>query len=179
MNQNEISRTVRTNAGMCGLWQPESFEFDDFEDWEDWATEDENIAASVVSGHFVPINVGGDGVFQIVVRWGPDTGLGSTEQQYLLVASDPYLLVSEGRFALGGLEDVGDAELVSSNSAPLAAGRYSVTVNLIDWKADPASVDSSGKPTKNALPDFVVVIGPASNVSFRTKVQTFEPTSNG
>jgi hypothetical protein len=173
MNEHAVSRVVRTNAGMCGIWRPESFDFDDFEDWEDWATEDRNIAASVASGLFVPINVGGDGVFQIAVRWGQDTGLTASERQCLLAASDPYLLVSDGRLVLGGLEDVGDVQLAESNGILVDPGRYAVTVNLIDWKADPPSVDASGKPTENALPDFVVIIESASDGPYRTAVKTF------
>lgn len=174
MSENDISRIVRTNAGMCALWQPESFEFDEFEDWEDWATENQNLTASATSGLFVPINVGGDGVFQIAVRWDRDAGLIESEQRCLLAVSDPYLVVSQGRLVLGGLEDVGDAEFASSNAIPIAAGRYAVTINLIDWKADLPSVDSSGKPTENALPDFVIVIEPAIDGPYRTEVQTFE-----
>jgi hypothetical protein len=174
VSENDISRIVRTNAGICALWRPESFDFEEFEDWEDWATEDRNLIASAASGLFVPINVGGDGVFQIVVRWGRDAGLTALEQRCLLVVSEPYLVVSQGRLVLGGLEDVGDAEFASSNSIEIAAGRYAVSVNLIDWKADPASVDASGKPTENALPDFVVVVESASGGPYRTAVKTFD-----
>lgn len=174
MTKREISRVVRTNAGMCALWQPESFNFEEFEDWEDWATENWNIAGSIASGLVVPVNVGGDGVFQVAVRWDDSAGLTEAEQRCLLVSSDPYLLISVGWFVLGGLEDVGDAEFASANRAPLAEGRYSVTVHLIDWKVDPTSVDAFGNPAENALPDFVVVIGAAAVGPFRTKVQTFD-----
>ena len=175
MAEHEILRVVRTSAGMCALWQPEAFDFVQFEDWENWATEDRNIVESISSGLIVPINVGGDGVFQISVRWGRGAGLTAPERLCLLGSSEPYLLVSDGWFALGGLEDVGDAEFASANKNALAVGRYSVTVHLIDWEMDPASVDSSGRPTENALPDFVVVIGTAIDGAFRTRVRTFAP----
>lgn len=158
---------------MCVIWQPESFSFPEFEDWEDWATEDENVAESVGAGTVVPINVGGDGVFQIVVRWGEGGDLTDRERAFVLVSSEPYLLVSEGSFALGGLEDVGDAEPKAENFVSLAKGRYAVQVHLVDWKADPGSVDSNGKPGPDALPDFVVLIGDEVAGPYRTSVQTF------
>jgi hypothetical protein len=43
MAGREISCVVRTNAGMCAIWQPESFDFEEFEDWEDWATENASL----------------------------------------------------------------------------------------------------------------------------------------
>ena len=174
MTDCEISRVVRTNAGMCALWQPESFEFEEFEDWEDWATDDQNLVVSTVSGLFIPVNVGGGGVFQIAVHWGEGAGLTASEQQHLLVSSEPYMLISRGWFVLGGLEDVGDADFTSGNQVPLVPGRYAVTIHLIDWKADPASVDEVGKPTESALPDFVITLGIDSGGPYRTKVQTFE-----
>jgi hypothetical protein len=172
--ESEVSRVVRTNAGMCAVWQPEAFEFDEFEDWEDWATVDQNLVDSAVDGLFVPVNVSGDGVFQVAVRWGKDASLTESEQRCLLASSDPYLFLSKGWFVFGGLEDVGDREFTSAKKISLAAGRYAAAVHLIDWKMDPASVDATGRPTESALPDFVVIIGSASDGPFRVKTRTFE-----
>ncbi|MEV0971032.1 hypothetical protein [Microtetraspora glauca] len=174
MTEREISRLVRTNAGMCALWRPESFEFEEFEEWEDWATDNRNLVDSMISGDFVPINVGGDGVFQVSVRWGENVRLAEDEHRCLLVSSDPYLLLSEGWFVVGGLEDVGDVAFSSANRVYLPRGRYAVRVHLIDWKIDPASVDAGGQPTQAALPDFVILIASESGGPYRTKVQTFE-----
>jgi len=159
---------------MCAVWQPQAFSFDDFEGWEDWATEDGRLGEPISSGIFVPINVGGGGVFQIIVRWGAGAGLTEPERQCLVASSDPYLFISRGCLALGGLEDCGNVESGSSSFVEVADGRYSVRIDLIDWKADPRSLDSSGRPTKNALPDFVVSLGPGSSGSYRTTVNTFE-----
>jgi len=85
----------------------------------DWATEDERIEASIRSGLFVPVNVGGDGVFQVVVWWGAGTGLTAEERRFLVVSSEPYRLVSTGDFVLGGLEDVGDTEFAAIEQVAL------------------------------------------------------------
>lgn len=59
--------------------------------------------------------------------------------------------------------------------ATLAAGRYAVTVHLIDWESDPESVDADGRPVPAALPDFVLEIRsePTSAPAYRTAVETF------
>ena len=48
-----VTRVVRTSAGLCAMWQPESFRSleDDFELWEDWATEDREIESRSAEGH--------------------------------------------------------------------------------------------------------------------------------
>ncbi|WP_125591398.1 hypothetical protein [Amycolatopsis balhimycina] len=174
----EISRVVRTSAGLCAVWQPEAFKSmeDDFELWEDWATENHEIEKSISRGIFVPLNVGGDGVFQVTVRVGsPELDLTESERRYRLVESEPYLFTSLGSFAVGGIEDICDVDRVAENRFPLAEGRYSVVVNLIDWKADPNSIGSDGRPLPSALPDFLVLVRPevSSAGNFRTKVETF------
>jgi hypothetical protein len=159
---------------MCAIWQPETFEFAEFEDWEDWATENEEIVNSIRAGSFVPINVGGDGVFQVIVRWNNGAQLTEAERRCLVASSAPYLFISKGSFALGGLEDVGDAEFASTNQVMVDVGRYTVRIHLIDWKLDPESVAPSGKPTPTALPDFVVLLSEDEGGPYRTEIQSFE-----
>jgi hypothetical protein len=59
---------------------------------------------------------------------------------------------------------------------PLAAGRYRVQVNLIEWDAEPGSVTADGLPTASALPDFIVLVEPETHLSadYRVSVETFE-----
>jgi YD repeat-containing protein len=47
---------------------------------------------------------------------------------------------------------------------------------LVDWKAEPNSMDENGKPTADALPDFVVEVNVESAPlpAYRRKVETFE-----
>jgi hypothetical protein len=45
-------------------------------------------------------------------------------------------------------------------------------IHLIDWGAEPDSVDSKGKAIPAALPDFVVLVNPNPN---RTIVTRSEP----
>jgi hypothetical protein len=160
---------------MCALWQPESFWFAEFEDWEDWATEDPNLIDAITRGVFVPVNIGADGAYQIDVRWTEDASLTGRERNCLVVSSEPYLLISQGWFALGGLEDVGDAEATAASRMPLPAGRYDVTVHLIDWKLEPDSVGPDGRPSASALSDFVVLVAPAGDGPHRTELLSFDP----
>jgi hypothetical protein len=174
MTGGEVARVVRTNAGMCAVWQPEAFHFDEFVEWEDWATENQRLLESITEGTFIPVNVGGDGVFGVVVRWNASAALTAREEEYLVVSSEPYLFECRGSFAMGGLEEVGNDSLASSSPIPLASGRYAVTVFLIDWKADSRSVDALGKPTDTALPDLVVLFNKEATGPFRTRLETFD-----
>lgn len=160
----QVSHLVSTDSGMCALWQPEHFDgVTSLDEWEDEVAEDAALERHIAAGAFVPVNVGGDGAFRVIVRAG---GLTHPERAVRLVSSEPaYLLVSQGQVALGGLEDVGaegDPILL-----PLAAGRYSVTVHLIDWQA-------VASPAEGALPDFVVEIGADSGAPYRASTESFD-----
>ncbi|WP_175611220.1 hypothetical protein [Mycobacterium sp. SP-6446] len=175
----ELSEPVRTDAGMFAIWQPERFgAITDFESWEDEVSEDAALLRHIDAGAFVPIYIGGDGAFQFAVRGGQTRpGLTDREQRYRLVSSEPYLFVSRGSARLGGLEAVGwdDGDFVA---LPLPPGRYAVHVHLIEWNAEPGAAGPDGKPTANALPDFVIEISnPVGAERFRTSLQTFERPS--
>lgn len=173
----EISRAVATSAGMCALWQPEHFaHVTDLDMWEDDVAEDAALVRHMERGAFVPLNVGGDGAFQIAVRGGlSGAELSDREARYVLVSSKPYLLDSHGSVALGGLESVGGALRQDSIVFPVEAGRYSVTVHLLDWKAEPGSLTPDGDPSPSALPDFLAVFSTTpGNGEHRTRVNTFD-----
>ncbi|MBC6451699.1 DUF6386 family protein [Actinokineospora xionganensis] len=168
---DDPGRVVYTSAGLCAVWQPEAFaHVVDLDTWEDHVAEDEALIRQIAAGAFVPINIGGDGAFQVVIR---QTPLTERERRYLLVSSEPYLLISKGSVNLGGLENVGEY-VGDGEELELPAGRYSVYVHLIDWKLEPGSF-ADGEPTASALPDFVVEVAPETDADqvYRGQVRTF------
>jgi hypothetical protein len=73
-------------------------------------------------GAFVSINIGGNGAFQVAMRGVEAPGnLSERERPYLVVSSEPYLLVSEGVLGLGGLEAVGSYAGAEKVEIPLMA----------------------------------------------------------
>lgn len=176
-NVQQISRTVRTDAGLCAIWQTDYFvETGNPDDWDDWASDDELLVQAISAGAVVPVGVGADGVFEVLIRWNfSGSGLTEREGRHVLVSSEPYLLASSGVLYIGGLEEAGDLPGRDTNRIELPTGRYSVVVHLVDWKAEDESVGPDGSPREGALPDFVVEIraeGGAGN-SYRTKSATF------
>jgi hypothetical protein len=175
------SCTLATDAGMHALWVPEPFaDIHDYDTWDKELGEDPDIQRHVVNGNLVPINIGSDGVFAFIVRVGDDrepAGLSEREAQYLAVSSQPYLLATQGRALLSGIEHI-DAEPSESrtHAVHLTRGRCSVTIHLIDWKAEPNATGPDSAPADHALPDFVVLINPAQFATgHRTKLTTFDP----
>lgn len=58
----------------------------------------------------------------------------------------------------------------------LAQGRYSVRASIVAWDEEPGGLGPDGRPTPNALPDFLVVIAPSDGSEvFRTTDITFDP----
>lgn len=173
-----VSRAVATSAGLFGIWSVSTFaHVDELEQWEDEVAADDSLLGHISAGAFVPINVGGNGAFQIAVRGVESPGnLSERERSYLLVSSDPYLLVSDGVLELGGLEDVGNFTGAEKLQIPLDAGRYGAVVHLVDWESEPGGLGNDGKPSTDALPDFIVEIfsdhveGPA----YRVNIDTFD-----
>ncbi|MEU1229360.1 hypothetical protein [Streptomyces sp. NPDC005828] len=172
--------TVATDAGTVVLWDPHRFEaVVDHDTWEDELLEDEDIVRHVRAGALVPLNVGGDGAFGVLVRSGTvavPVGLTDREAAHQLAASQPYLFVSRGRALVGGVEDVGGDASDGVIVHPVPEGRHAVVVHLIDWQAEAGSQDEGGRPVPGALPDFVVLINPVrpGQGTFRTAVHTFE-----
>ncbi|MER5386292.1 hypothetical protein ABT040_39660 [Streptomyces sp. NPDC002688] len=177
---DEVPATVATDAGMLVLWDPQRFEaVVDYDTWEDELLEDEDILRHIRAGALVPLNVGGDGAFGVLVRSGTATtsaGLTERESAHQLVASQPYHFVSRGRALVGGIEHVSGNASDSVIEHLVSEGRYAVVIHLIDWQAETGSQDKEGRPVPGALPDFVVLINPAQpgQGTFRTAVNTFE-----
>ena len=177
----EVSGTIVTGAGMCGMWSPAAFSaVVDLDAWEAALLAEEDIAAHVAAGSFVPLNVGGDGAFGVVARvgaTGAPAGLTQPERDWLLVESEPYLFVSAGAAVLSGIEQVA-ADAGEALSLAVPAGRWRVTVALIEWDAEPGSRDHSGGPGPDALPDFVVLVDPDARTGpYRSSILTFDQPS--
>jgi hypothetical protein len=168
-----------TDAGMLALWAPEPFAgVTDEDTWDAELLEDEDLTRHIAAGHLVPLNVGSDGTYGVVVRVGSvsePAALTEREFRYLYLTSEPYLLVSSGRAVVSGIEHVsGDAATGLAVAVP--AGRWSVTVSVLDWELEPDAVDAGGRPASFALPDFAVLLNPerGSAATYRTSLYTFE-----
>lgn len=165
---------------MLVLWDPQRFEaVVDDDTWEDELLEDEDIVRHIQAGALVPLNVGGDGAFGVLVRSGTaatPAALTERESAHQLVASQPYHFVSRGRALVSGIEHVSGSVSDGVIEHSVSEGRYAVVIHLIDWQAETGSQDGRGRPVPGALPDFVVLINPAQpgQGSFRTAVRTFE-----
>jgi len=174
----EVTGVMTTDAGMFGLWSPTSFvDIVDYDTWESELLEDDDIKRHITAGAFVPVNIGGDGAFQVLARIGSAStaaSLTQRERQYSLVSSKPYLFITPRNATVSGIEHVG-AEADAGLHIPLPTGRWSVTVTLIEWDAEPGQKDADGKPCPTALPDFVLLINPEQDSGhYRTEIQTFE-----
>lgn len=170
----QFTHPVRTDAGLCAIWQPEHFEHvTDFDSFHAELIEDQDIERHIADGAFVPINIGSDGSWEITVRVG--AGLNDREKQYLTISSEPYRLVSRGHLELGGLENVG-TYVGGATVLPIEAGTYSAIVHLLDWDAEPGSRTAEGTASANALPDFIVELHEelAPSPAYRRRVETFE-----
>jgi hypothetical protein len=174
----EAGQALRTDAGMFGAWQPESFEaVTSLEGWHETVFEDAAIVAHIQNGVFVPINIGADGAFQFAIRVleGAGTSLSERESRYLAVSSDPYLLISRGSALVGPIEAIGSFAGAETLRVPVGYGRHLVVVHLIDWNAEPGSMTPDGEPGPDALPDFIVEILPDDGRStVRVKLETFD-----
>lgn len=165
---------LATDSGMLCVWDAQPFAgITDYASWEKELCEDKDILNHLEAGHLVPLNLG-DGVFAVELRVGSPESMSEREREYLLVPSQPYLLISTGRILISGLEQVG-ADPRSFLALNLAAGRYTVRVQLIDWTEEPGSKDANGSPTPNALPDMVVFVQPAQDDApdYRRSLETF------
>lgn len=169
---------------MLAFWDPASFtHIVDYESWELELLEDETIAEHLGAGKLVPLNILCDGRFGVLVRGDAtaEPDLTERERKYLSATSQPYLFRSSGIARISGIEEVGAFPDPSSGPDDMApteievpAGEYAVTVHLIDWEAEPGILNDQGEAAESALPDFVVLIGPAAVGPFRTDVETFD-----
>ena len=176
---DKLRGSYATDSGMHCIWDPASFSaIHDYDTWETELLADKDIRRHIQAGHFVPVNIQSDGVFNIEVRVGSaeePSALSDREAEYLVVSSEPYLFASNGALCVSGIEHVEGQPSDTVGSLDLASGEYAVTVHLIGWDEEPGMVAEDGTPKPEALPDFVVLVNPlAGDVSFRTEVETFD-----
>jgi hypothetical protein len=176
----QTSLLAATDAGMHALWNPARFTgITDYPSWEDELLDDDDIARHVQAGELVPVNIGGDGAFQFLVRVGT-TGqapaLTSREERHLLASSQAYLYLSDGTAHLTGIEHIQADPGPAVPTLTIPPGPNAVTIHLIDWAAEPGAKDADGKPASGALPDFVILISPdtINAEPYRTQLQTFD-----
>lgn len=171
----EATSPVRTDAGMFALWQPEAFSaVADIDSWESQVAEDSALTSHVEAGEFVPINIGMDGAFGFTVRVGTGDLLSDREREYVAVTSEAYRLAARGAVFLSGLEQVG-SQPREAVRVPTTPGDWAVTIQFVDWSAEPGFVDEDGNPLEGALSDFVIEVRPAeANQQFRRALETFE-----
>ena len=172
------SLVARTDAGMLALWNPARFTaITGQQAWESALLDDQDIARHVRAGDLVPVNIGGDGAFALVVRIGPPGAVALTgrEQRHLAASSRPYLYLSPGAACLSGIEDISADPGPAVATLAVPAGPCAVTIYLIDWAAEPGAKDHHGRPAAAALPDFVILICPAAEgTRYRAEPQTFD-----
>lgn len=167
-----------TGSGMHCLWDQAAFAaVTDYDSWERELLNDSDIIRHITAGHLVPLNIGSDGAMEVEVRLGSPAApaaLNDRETKYLIVGSQPYKLTSTSQVAVSGIEYVAAPPESDVGTFSLPAGDYAVTVHLIAWDEEPGMQTDDG-PAEGALPDYVVLINPATTKSgFRTEVSTFD-----
>jgi hypothetical protein len=174
------SRTfvVSTDAGMLAAWNPKQFAtVVDYDTWERELLEDKDILRHVRDGNLVPINIGRDFAAGVTVRIEPlaDPKLSEREARYLFLSSEPYLYVSDAEMCVSGIESI-DRDPDPSRVISIAPGRYQVTIHMLDWDDEPGAKDESGRPTANALSDFLILVSPEPrpNSVYRVELETFD-----
>jgi hypothetical protein len=169
-----------TDAGMFALWDREAFPgVVDYDTWEAELLENEDMRRHIRAGHLVPVGTRSDGAFGFAVRVGSadaPAALGDRERRYLAVSSEPYRVRSPGRLYLSGIEYIhAEPEAASVMAVDVPPGPCAVTVHLLDWDEEPGMTDEAGRPTPDALPDFLVLVNPtAAMEGFRQSVDTFD-----
>jgi hypothetical protein len=166
--------TIATDAGMLALWRGSAFaDVDDYDDWERRITE--RLGDAIALGELVPIGIGGDGAFGVRIAVAPD-GASERELQHTVVTSEAYLLAADdGPIFLSGIENVGVVRSASV-SPDLPPGQYSVRISLIAWDEEPGARGPDGRPTPEALADFLIGITPGEDQQeFRKDEATFDP----
>lgn len=174
-----INQPITTDAGMFAIWDSAAFQHIlDYDSWDAEFSEDENILKHIKVGKFVPIYIQSDGCFQFTVRTGNADNLenlNARESHYIVVSSESYLFDTEGNAFVCGFEHISGDHLENLPNFSLNRGRYVVNIHMLDWQAEPGSIDENGQPTSNALPDFLILINPETTpINYRQKVLTFD-----
>ncbi|MEU8815103.1 hypothetical protein [Actinoplanes sp. NPDC048796] len=165
----EVTGTMVTDVAVGALWAPGAF--------DRIVDHDEDIAGHIAAGTLVPVDIESDGRFAFVARIGTAAAPArwtEREREYAYATSAPYLLTTAGGAVISGLEHV-RADPSDGVRFPLPAGRWTVTVALIDWESEPGQTDDDGEPAPTALPDLTILLNPETDPTptYRTSAETF------
>ncbi|MGW6725529.1 hypothetical protein ACWF9G_06450 [Nocardia sp. NPDC055029] len=173
----EFDVVATTGSGWVALWDAASFaHVTDQAGWEMELIEPDE-AGHLSGGHLVPLNILCDGRYGVRVRCGAEFApvLDEREAAYRKLESEPYLFRSTGTVHVTGAEFIGTYEDEEPPQAfILPAGEYTVNVHLLDWEQEPGMVLPDGAAAPDALPDFVVLVGPKTGEQFRRDEVTFD-----
>jgi hypothetical protein len=162
--EQELSCLAYTDAGILAVWSPANFAtISDYASWESALLEDDDIIEHIARGSLVPICIGADGAWRLIVRWAAPTHraeLTNRKRMYLVVSSEPYLFVSDGLATVSGYEKIDNNPAHDLPRLHIPPGRYTATINLVDWEAETGESNQDGHASADALSDFVVLLNP-------------------
>jgi hypothetical protein len=179
-SQQELSCLAHTDAGIVAVWSPAGFApISDYDSWEAALLDDDDIIEHIACGSLVPICIGADGAWRLIVRWAVPTHraeLTDRERRYVMVTSEPYLFVSDGVAVVCGYEKIDNDPGHELPRLHIPPGRYAVTIHLVDWEAEAGACDEDGHASAEVLADFIVLLNPEPEPApdYRSKVQSFE-----
>lgn len=168
-----------TGCGMLALWSQPHFQgITDHETWVRELLENGDIERQMRAGAFVPLDIHSDGLFECEVRVGDLSSpaiISPREKQYLFAKSGPYLFRNQGEACLSGIEEIEREPGISVGRLNLTPGDYAAAVHLLSWDKEPGAWDEDGQPVASALPEFLVLVNPASgHESFRARVESLD-----
>ena len=171
-----LEKTLSTGCGMWALWDYEEYKnITSYEEWENLFLSDNDIIKQISNSKFVPIYIHTDGIFQFRVKINEQ--LSEREQKYVIATSEEYLIKTEGRLYLSGIEYIGNEvkedEGIRLN---LKSDSYSVKIHIIEWDKEPGMRLEDGSASIEALPDFTILINKENkaNKKYRQKLDTFD-----
>lgn len=174
----KIRKTLSTDSGMFGIWDPKSFKMIiDYDTWEKEFLEDNDILQHIIKGTFIPIYFHSDGAFEFEVRIGTKgnvQNLSDREKKYLVVSSECYKFKSNGELCLSGIEYIERNPDENVAHLAISKGEYSAIINIIAWDDEEGMKEEDGTPTPDALPDIIIIMNPImEEISYRIDVETF------
>jgi hypothetical protein len=185
VKMKELLGVFETDAGTLCAWDALSFDgVVDAESWELVFGNDAAYQLRIEAGQVFPIGLDRafDGAFAVLLRaaeGGESCELSEREREYLIARSQGYRFVSTGSILVGGVEHVGVPEEEGAAAGmQLAPGCYRAEVCVVAWGDEPGMRLADGRPAEGALPDFVVLLNPASdNSDFRKAIFPLDPLS--
>ena len=171
-DERSIKASFETNSGMYGIWRPQAYaNICSLSAWDGAFVKNESIEPYIRSGSFIPLYLHQNGDALIEVRIGSaamPASPTSIEARWTTNASEPYLFESDGVLALSGIEVVNGSANPQVHALPLAAGRWTLTVRVLE-----PPYERSGK--NDQIPNFLVLANPEIKPApaYRLSVETF------